>query len=192
MGDYFEGERMKTLNDLDLKSKDKAKVRAWLMGIVRHYKRMSDGDRETVHRFDIENLDFFYFTDCRDILSKNPESKGVEDADAIRKRKKAIEYKMIFETLLGKKLGRKSPCSHCGYEDRWIDSLGDGTGHFLFCPKCFMTTIVTYPIGYNTCIDRVIEKLQAKFGFTSTKEKKHECCGKCRGKQLPEFKEVKE
>jgi len=189
---------MKTLNDLDLKAKDKAKVRAWLMGIVRHYKKMSDGDRETVHRFDIDNLDYFYFTDCRDILSKNPESKGVEDAETIARRKRAIEYKLVFETLLGKKLGRKRPCGHCGNDDRIIDSLRDGTGHYLFCEKCGMTTIVTYPIGYKTCIEAMMTRLQIKNKvrfqkfLPLQKEEKHECCGKCEGRQLPEFKEVKE
>lgn len=157
---------MKTINDLDLKVKDKAKVQMWLMQIMKHFERMSDGDRETVERYDLDNLDFFYFTDCRDVLSKNPESKGVEDAETIKKRKKAVEYKLLFKYLLGKELGRKRPCSHCGNEDRFINSLGDGTGHYLFCPKCGMTTIVTYPIGYQTCIQRIIDNLK-KHGYNA-------------------------
>lgn len=176
---------MKTINDLDLKAKDKAKVRAWLTGIMHHFERMSAGERETVERYNFDNLDFFYFTDCRDILSKNPESKGVEDADTIRKRKKAVEYKLIFQSLLGKKLGRKRPCSHCGNDDRIIDSFENGTGHYLFCRKCGMTTIVTYPIGYGTCIKILAEKLQLKHKVDLKKflpikdDEKHECCGKC-------------
>lgn len=154
---------MKTIKDLNLKAKDKAKVRMWLMQIMNHFERMSDGERETVERYDIDNLDFFYFTDCRDILNKNPESKGVEDAETIKNRKKAVEYKLLFQTLLGKKLGRKRPCSHCGNEDRIIDSFGDGTGHFLFCEKCGMTTIVTYPVGYGKCINTLATKLQIKY-----------------------------
>lgn len=158
---------METLKELKLKPKDRLKVQNWLNRWMQHFTRMSDGERETVERYDLENLDFFYFTNCVDILSKNPESKGVEDDERIRKRKKAVEYKLLFKTLLGEKLGKKRPCSHCGNNDRWINSLGDGTGHYVYCPKCKMTVIVTYPIGYNTCIDRVKEDLK-KHGFTET------------------------
>jgi len=186
---------MRTLNDLNLKAKDKAKVRIWLMEIIKHYKKMSDGDRETVHRFDMGNLDFFYFTDCRDILSKNPESKRAEDIESIKKRKKAIEYKLIFETLLGKKLGKKRPCSHCGNDDRIIDSLGNNAGHFLFCEKCGMTTIVTYPIDYKTCIETMMTRLRVKNKvkfqkfLPIQKEEKHECCGKCKNKNYLNLRE---
>lgn len=180
---------MRTLKELGLKPKDRLKVQNWLNQWMQHFKRMAKGDRETVHRFDLENIDYFYFTDCRDILSKNPESKGVEDLEEIIRRKKAIEYKLLFEYLLGRELGRKRPCSHCGNEDRYIESLNDGTGHFLFCPKCGMTTIVTYPIGYETCINKMKEKLQEKHRVDFSKflplqnEGKHQCCEKCRDKK---------
>jgi len=187
---------MENLKELGLKPKDRLKVQNWLNRWMQHFKRMANGNRETVERYDLENLDFFYFTDCRDILSKNPESKGVEDQEAIKRRKKAIEYKLLFEYLLGNKLGKKRPCSHCGNEDRIIDSLGDGTGHFLFCPKCGMTTVVTYPIGYETCINRIQGILQQKYKTDFTKflplqkEKKHKCCGKCRNKYSARINDV--
>jgi len=189
---------MKKLKELGLKPKDLLKVKNWLNQWMQHFTKMADGNRETVERYNLENLDFFYFTDCRDILSKNPESKGVEDAEAIRKRKKAIEYRLLFRALLGEELGKKRPCSHCGNDDRWINSLGDGTGHYLFCPKCGMTTVVTYPIGYKTCMQRVLDDLK-KHGYYAfkflpkemqegiRKRKKTKCeCKSCKSKDIPE------
>lgn len=178
---------MKTLKDLRLKGKTEKVVEKWLQEWLKHFTDMADGARETVERYDLENLDFFYYTDCRDILNKNVESKGVENAESIRHRKKAIEYRLLFRKLLGEELGRKRPCSHCGYEDRLIDSLGDGTGHFLYCPKCEMTTIVTYPCGYNTCITQICKQLIKKgyeplrIEITPTKPNKCRKNKKCRG-----------
>lgn len=152
---------MNTLEDLKLKPKDLKKVKMWLNSWKLHFEHMAQGDRASIERYDLENLDFFFFTDCRDILSKKPESAGVETNKSIRKRKEAMKHSLIFRFLLGEKLGRKRPCSHCGNDDRWINSLGDGTGHYVFCPKCKMTTIVTYPEGYDTCTKRVAEDLAA-------------------------------
>lgn len=186
---------MRTLKDLKLSHRDHAKVKRWLQGWVNHFTDMAEGARETVERYNLKDLDFFYFTDCRDILNKNPEGKGVEDNKKIINRKRAIEYKLIFKKLLGETLGRRRPCGHCGHDDRWIDSLGDGTGHFLYCPKCEMTTIVTYPCGYNTCIEQMVKRLKS-VGYeplkideqelddwlTHTNEEKEEKKCKCKGK----------
>lgn len=151
---------MKELKDLGLTAKDELKVKAWLNEWMLHFTKMADGAKGTVERYNLEDLDFFYFTDCRDVLNKNPESKGVESNKQIMKRKRAVEYQLIFRKLLGEQLGKNRPCSHCGNGYRWINSLGDGTGHYVFCPKCFMTTVVTYPIGYDTCIKRINEDIQ--------------------------------
>lgn len=155
---------MKTLEELNLKPKELLKVKRWLDSWYQHFEKMAQGDRASVERYDLEKLDFFFFTDCRDILSKKPESLGQESNESIRKRKRAVEYSLMFRFLLGEKLGRKRPCSHCGFHDRWINSLGDGTGHYVFCPKCKMTSIITYPEGYETCTKRVCEDL-VKHGY---------------------------
>jgi len=159
---------MKEFDELGLKPKDLQKVKNWLHRWINHFTRMADGAKGNVKRYDLYNLDFFYFTDCRDILSKNPESKGVEDAKSIRKRKRAVEYGLIFRKLLGEDFVQKSPCTHCGKEDRYIQSLGDGTGHYVYCPNCKMTVVVTYPIGYDTCIQRVKKDLKRQGWFTET------------------------
>jgi hypothetical protein len=143
------------LKDLGLSPKDYRKVKNWLNNFVAHFTNKAEGAKGTVERYDLENLDFFYFTDCRDVLNKHPESKGQEDNKKIIRRKRAVEYQLIFRRLLGEQLGKNRPCSHCGNGYRWINSLGDGTGHYIYCPKCAMTTVVTYPDGYNTCIDRI-------------------------------------
>ncbi len=160
---------MKELSELGLKPEDLKKVTDWLKSWVTHFTNLADGAKGTVERYDLEKLDFFYFTDCRDILSEKSESAGVEQNKNIRKKKRAVEYGLIFRKLLGETIGRKRPCSHCGNPDRFINSLSDGTGHYVFCPKCGMTTIVTYPNGYDTCTKRVCEDL-VEHGYAVKKE----------------------
>lgn len=147
------------LEDLGLTPKDLRKVKDWLKNLAAHFENKADNRKATVERYNLLDLDFFYFTDCRDVLNKNPESKGQEDSALIRKRKRAVEYSLIFRRLMGEQMGRNRACSHCGNAYRWINSLGDGTGHYVYCPKCAMTTVVTYPCGYDTCIERIKEDI---------------------------------
>lgn len=150
---------MKTLKDLDLKPKDKEKVAAWLQEWLNHYIEKADGKMGTIERVNFEELDHFFFTSCADL---NPESMGQESQEKIIRRKKFVAAQLIFRHLLGEKLGRDRPCSHCGHNYRDINTLGDGTGHYVYCPKCHMTTIVTYPAGYFTCSKRIVDDLNKR------------------------------
>lgn len=155
---------MKTLKDLKLKPRDKKKVKNWLNELLQHYIEKADGRTGTVERANFEELDLFYFTDCRDEIGKNPEALGKETNKKIRKRKEFVRMQLFLRYLLGEKLGKDRPCSHCGNSYRFINAF-DNTGHYVFCDKCKMTTIVTYPDGYNTFIPRMIEDLK-EHGYT--------------------------
>lgn len=152
---------MKTLKDLDLKPKDKEKVTEMLQGWLDHYVKKADGRKGTIERVDMEELDYFFFTDCSDILADEPESMGKESNEKIIKRKEFVRAQLFIRHLLDEKLGRPRACSHCGNDYRWINTLGDGTGHYVYCAKCHLTTIVTYPAGYFTCTKRLVEDLRA-------------------------------
>lgn len=150
---------MKTLKDLKLKSKDKKRVKEWLTEWINMYVDKADGRKGTIERVDFENLEHFFYTDCTDILGEEPESLGKENNKKIINRKKFVNAQLLLRHLLGEKMGRPRACSHCGNSTRWINAF-DNTGHYVFCDKCKMTTIVFYPEGYETFIPRMVEDLK--------------------------------
>jgi len=156
---------MKTLEELPLSKKTKIIVEIWLKDWLKMLIKNADGREGTVYRADFEKNDFFYFTNCNDILLNDPEARGQEHNRKIQIRKRTIMAQLLIKNLLGGEYveWKKNKCSHCGYHNRYIDSLPDGNGHFLFCPNCLYTTIGTYPNGYDTCISGVRSKLHGKF-----------------------------
>lgn len=154
---------MKTLKDLNINKLDKLKIERWLQEWLDMLIKIANGREGTVYRADFENNDFFYFTDCTDVLSKDPEAKGMESDRRIQIRKRVVMSQLLIKNLLGKTDWIKIKCSHCGYENRWIDSIGDGFGHFIFCPKCWYTTIGSYPGGYISCMPCISKKLRDKY-----------------------------
>lgn len=173
---------MKTINDLKLSKKAKAVVRTWLDEWLDMFIAQANGRQGTVHRADFANDDFFYFTDCTDVLSKDPEAKGQEESRSIIKRKQKVMLQLLIKTLLGTVECKKIKCSHCGYPDRYIGPLSNGTGHFLYCPKCQYTNICTYPSGYKTCVDDVKYKsLPLRNKFLETEIPATNCGACCKG-----------
>jgi hypothetical protein len=169
---------MKTIDDLKLSKKAKAVVKTWLDEWLNMFIAQAQGREGTVHRADFVKDDFFYFTDCTDILSKDPEAKGQENNRSIVNRKQKVMLQLFVKTLLGTVNCKKIKCSHCGYSDRYIGPLSNGTGHFMYCPHCKYTTICTYPLGYKSCIDDVKRKA-IKLDFVESNEKAKETC-KCK------------
>ena len=117
----------------------KRELNRWLQLFI----TQADGMTGNVYRADFVNDDFFYFTDCRDTVSKEVESSGVENNLKIRNK----EYH----------------CTHCGWRgETVIAGFPDGGGHFTFCPKCGKTDICTYPGFYDTCIEHLKKALGVK------------------------------
>ena len=147
--------KMKTLNDLGLRKKTHEKVEAWLQEWLELFIKQADGKQGWVYRANFANNDFFYFTDCKDILEKDPEAKGQENNLDIRRRKRKVLLQLFVKTLLGKKLGTTITCNHCGFSPCWIEGLKDGNGHWVYCPKCKKTDIHVFPEGYDNCMETI-------------------------------------
>jgi hypothetical protein len=128
----------------------KKNLNLWL----EHFKSFSDAPLfnnklSDIHRCDFLKMDFFYFTNCQTLVSKEIEMKGTEKNQKIRWRKDAKLLAMYLATLLSENFIKKNACSHCGYDNRFINGFEDGSGHYLVCPKCGYTTIGTYPPFYD-------------------------------------------
>lgn len=125
---------MQTLKDLKLRRKTERKVLDWLGEWLDLLVWQADGREGNVFRADFAGDDFFFFTDCKDILNADPESVSSETNPKIMRRKSKVMQQLLIKTLMGKKVGRKVPCSHCGYEDRIIMPMYNG--HYTYCPHC--------------------------------------------------------
>lgn len=125
---------MKVLKDLKLRKKTEQKILNWLAEWLDLFIEQADRREGNVYRADFEGDDFFFFTECNDILLKDPESESKETNPAIARRKSKVMQQLLIKTLMGEKLGKKLKCSHCGYEDRIIQSMYNG--HYTYCPNC--------------------------------------------------------
>ena len=154
---------MKTLKDLKLCKKTHEKVEAWLQEWLTLFEEQANHKEAWVYRCDFEKSDFFWFTNCKDILEKDPEAKGQENNMAIRSRKRKVMMQLFLKTLMGKKLGLITiTCNHCGYKGCWINSLPDGNGHWVYCPKCKKTDVHVFPMGYDTCMNTIQQQIAKK------------------------------
>jgi len=133
---------MKTLNDLKLNPKTKKKIEQWLEEWLTLFIEQADGRTGNVFKADFEKGDFFYFTECNDLVYKDPEAKSVETQPDIRKRKRNVMMQLLLRTLKGEKLGKKIKCTHCGHEECIIDSTYNG--HYVYCPHCQKIKLTGY------------------------------------------------
>jgi len=137
----------------------KRELNRWLQLFI----TQADGMTGNVYRADFVNDDFFYFTDCRDTVSKEVESVGVENNLKIRNRKRKVLLQLLIRTMLGETFYKEYHCTHCGWRgETVIAGFPDGGGHFTFCPKCGKTDICTYPGFYDTCIEHLKKALGVK------------------------------
>jgi hypothetical protein len=132
-------------------------LRIWL----KLFKKHAEGREGTIYRADAVKNDYFFFTDCRDLVSKEVESRGQEHNKKIRKRKRSVYAQLIIKNLLGNVKRIITPCSHCGYPEVYVGSID--SGNYDFCPKCGKTVIVTYPAYYSKCADEIKEEVRNKF-----------------------------
>ena len=165
---------MRTLVDLKLHKKTHEKVEAWLQEWLDLFIKQANGKQGWIYRADFEHNDFFYFTDCKDILEKDPEAKGQENNLDIRRRKRKVLLQLFVKTLLGKKLGTTITCNHCGFSPCWIEGLKDGNGHWVYCPKCKKTDIHVFPEGYDNCMRIIRAEINKKVPPSETVK-----CNKC-------------
>lgn len=154
---------MKSLKELKLSRKTKQKVETWLLEWLEMLIQQADGQQGNVHRADFVKEDFFYFTNCNDILAEDPESLSKETNPKITRRKQKVMLQLFIKNLLGVKVGKVIKCSHCGYEGMLID--GTYNGHFTFCPKCKYLVVN----GYLETMGETVKAVLARFPNTEEK-----------------------
>ena len=151
---------MKNLKDLKLSKKTEAKVQAWLNEWLKHFIDLADGQQGNVYRADFEKMDMFFYTDCKDTLSKDPYAKKKDSELDIRKRKRMVILQLFVKTLLGDKIGTKIKCTHCGYEDRYIGGYSRGT--YIYCTKCGYATINTFNYMWDDAVKDMVADMKEK------------------------------
>jgi len=148
---------MKTLNDLKVSKKTKEKIYQWLDEWLELFIKNADGRTGNVFRADFENNDFFYFTECNDILINDPESESVETNIDIRRRKRNVMMQILIRTLKGEKLGKQIKCTHCGYEYCSIQAVFNG--HYVYCPHCKKIKLTGYLPSFMHTAGETFEQL---------------------------------
>ena len=148
---------MKSLKDLKLRKKTEAKIRAWLKEWLNMFIAQADGRQGNVYRADFEKEDFFYFTSCADLISKDPEFKTQETSASVIARKQRVHMQLLLKNLLGEFVPKKIKCTHCGYEDRYIGKMYNG--HYVYCPKCHYLSINGYLETMGESVKEVLHKL---------------------------------
>ena len=154
----------KSIKDWGLDPTTEKVVRAELENWLAMFKEHADGAEGNVYRADFINKDLFFFTDCRDILSKNPEASGVEVSKDIRLRKRYVLMQLLIRNILDGPIKKEMKCSHCGDNNVFIDSLSNLGGHYKYCPKCGKTDLCIYPFSYEKAVETLKSDLK-KRGF---------------------------
>lgn len=150
--------KLKNLDELNLDKRSKKKVQQWMNQWLSHLIEFADGREGNVTKADFQNMDFFYFTDCKDILDKDPHLEKGENQRKMRWRKSAVMLQLMLKSMLGQKLGRVLKCTHCGYEG--VDTLYCNGGYWKWCPKCKRIIVDTYIWSFAESISDVSKQLE--------------------------------
>lgn len=159
---------MRNLKDLKLRKKTEAKVQAWLQEWLNLFVIQADGRQGNVYRADFEQEDFFYFTSCDDIISKDPEFLAQETNSDVMRRKQRVHLQLLMKNLLGEFVPKKIKCSHCGYEDRYIGKMYNG--HYVYCPKCHYLSANGYLETMGVSITELMAKLHKEAQIRANNE----------------------
>lgn len=151
--------RLQTLDELKLCPKSKRKVQKWLETWLSHLIEQAGGQQGNVYKADFLNMDFFYFTNCQDILAADPLLKDPKNQRKMRWRKSNVLVQLFVKSLLGRQLAKKRPCTHCGAED--TETLYCQNGYWIWCKKCKRVILDTYAPDFSVAAISVLEQLRA-------------------------------
>ena len=149
----------KTISDWSLPKRYKNIVRNELVQWLQHFLNLTDGEGGNVRKNNFfDELGVFFFTDCKDILSVDPESTGIESNMTIRRRKRFIYMQLFLRFLLEQKDHIIiDNCSHCGFVGTEIVVLDDNGSYMHFCPHCKDMVINTFPQLWKTMCGGFVE-----------------------------------
>jgi len=155
--------KLKKVKDWILLCEDKEHIEAELRKWLQHFIEVAEGKEGNVIECDFDKFNVKYYTDCKDILDKDPECKSAETNPRIRRRKQAVFLQLFIKTLLDevkiKKM--KYSCSHCGCED--VTFNGIHNGHYLRCPKCKKIDLIFYEPEMEESINDCMKKIGSNF-----------------------------
>lgn len=137
----------------DAKKVAKRELKKWVDLLV----EQADGREGNVFRFDIIKEDFFYFTNCNDILKDDPEYKAHETNDKIVRRKIRVFMQLVLKQIMGEKLGKVLKCTHCGKQEEMRKMTN---GHFRYCPHCKKVSFVGYVPTLQDSVDSILEQVK--------------------------------
>ena len=140
--------KIKRVKDWGLDKDSEKIVRKELRKWVKEFISRADGRKGTVRKYDTIKDEYFFFTDCRDIVS------GKSDA-SMGKRKDNVDKSLLFKDLLGELKINPIECTHCGFIG--IDITNINGGFFKYCPECHNIIINTYLSNVEICIPEIIE-----------------------------------
>jgi hypothetical protein len=132
----------KVVDEWNIPDKYKKKVKDEMNKWVEHFTFLADGKTANVRKLDYINDDVLFYTDCKDILLNNPESKHKEKNKKILKRKHNVSRALLLDTITNNKKAKQLKCTHCGSSDYYFISLDEST--FEYCYNCDRMILDTY------------------------------------------------
>ena len=156
-----ENKYLKTLDELGFKNKTKQKIFTWLVNWINFIDSQNEiSNTMRPRRIDFKNWKFFYFTNCSDIIEKDPMFKKKITETNMNKRKANIFLQLFLKYLIDDTdINPKLHCNHCGGDNCVMEGLQDEEhgkmGHIDMCPECGRTQVVTYPGNYDHVMKQV-------------------------------------
>lgn len=159
--------KLKYVNEWDIDKKSKRVVKKELKNWSKEFAKRGNDKLGGVRNFDLKDNKWFFFTDCRDIISDEAEQRPQEKHKQMTDRKSNVLLALSLKQLSGDKITTHSnECSHCGYEQ--VDYVSTSNGHFTWCPQCTNIVMNCY---WRTCdfdfkdmamwVNEEIERLKA-------------------------------
>lgn len=133
----------------------KRELQKWLDMLI----EQADGKTGNVIRADFIKDDFYFYTDCRDIMKNDPEWKSDETNNKVRSRKIKVLHQLLLRQIMGQKLGRKLTCTHCGNEETITKCEN---GNFKYCPHCKKIRLIGYLPTFDKTVESMLKLLEAK------------------------------
>ena len=153
---------LKYLNEMEFESKKDLKmVKKELRKWIKEFIYRADGRVGSIEKCDFKNNEFFFFTDCTDILGKDVEHLAFEENYLIRRRKRNVMFSLFLREFIGEKIKTSErKCSHCGFSPMDIDVSGNG--YYRHCPKCKRVILDTFTMSAKGSVKRMLDKIEEK------------------------------
>lgn len=162
--------KLKFLDELNIDNKSKAIVKDALKKWIDEFIKRADGRTGNVMKCDFKEADYFFFTDCKDIIGMETEEEGIGKKFRIRKRKRDVFLSLFLKQFIGDKIdfGNRK-CTHCGFDPMDFEHMSGG--FYKYCPRCERIIMDTYIPYLRQDILFIIKEFGVKNGEEGKAEK---------------------